>query len=113
MQNKEFLSFFLSSTRQILKQIKKLNNGSSLGPNEGYVSCYKYGGQFILDTLTDICSQMMDEIDSPGMSREAWIAPVWRGPNKILAVNYRPNATTQQFLKYFEGVNNIFLLNVT
>ena len=47
---------------------------------------------------------MKDTGYSPQMLREAWIAPVWKGINKLLAVNYRPIALTNIFSKIFEGV---------
>ena len=88
----------------ILKQINKLNNKGSPGPDGVVARCYKYGEEFILDTLIDIYNHMRDECYSPQKSREAWISPVWKGVDKMKAENYRPIALTNIFSKIFEGV---------
>ena len=69
----------------ILKQINKLNNKGSPGPDGVVARCYKYGEEFILDALIDIYNQMRDECYSPQKSREAWISPVWKGVDKMKA----------------------------
>ena len=88
----------------IIKQIKKLINNSSPGPDGVSLLCYKNGGEFILDALIDIYNHIRERGYSPQKSREAWISPIWKGINKLLAVNYRPIALTNIFSKFFEGV---------
>ena len=89
---------------KIKKQIAKLKNGTSSGPDGILGELYKNGGEYILDGLVDIYTQMWEESYSPQQSREAWIAPVWKGENKLLPVNYRPIALTNQISKIFEGI---------
>ena len=81
---------------KIMKHINKLNNNSSPGPDGISSLCYKKGGQIILDSLIDIYTQMYNESYSPNNSREVWVVPVWKGSSKLLCVNYRPIALSNQ-----------------
>ena len=58
---------------KIRKQISKLKNSSSTGPDGVISECFKYGGQFVLEALNDIFNQMSDEGYSPECTRENWI----------------------------------------
>ena len=81
-----------------------MNNKGSPGPDGVIAKCYKYGEEFVLDALIDIFNHMRDDGYSPQQAREAWISPIWKGVEKMLAVNYRPIALTNIFSKIFEGV---------
>ena len=105
------MSDIIFDSESISKQIKKLKNGKSAGPDGVMNECYKHGGKIISDALEDIYSQMWRESYSPQQTREAWIAPCWKGDNKMLPVNYRPIALTNGLSKIFEGIIREAIIN--
>ena len=92
------------SKEKIKKQISKLKNCCSSGPDGICSRCYKFGGELLLDALSDIYQRMWEEEYSPQQTREAWISPIWKGDNKLLPANYRPIALSNHLSKIFEGI---------
>ena len=84
----EDMNDFVFTEENIRKNIMKLKNSKSPGPDGIIAECYKYGSNFIIDALIDIFCQMKDEGYSPCMSREAWISPTWKGK-----ISYYPKIT--------------------
>ena len=76
------------------KQISKLNSACSTGPDGIETKCFKEGGDFMIEALIDIYTQMYEEGYSPQCTRDAWINPSRKGKNKMLPENYRPIALT-------------------
>ena len=68
--------------------VKKLNNNSSSSPDGVSTQCIKCGGDYILDTLEDIYNLMREKGYSPLKFRQAWIAPAWKGQDRLKVVNY-------------------------
>ena len=101
----------LFTEENISKNIMRLKNSSSPGPDCIISECYKYGGSYMKDALIDIFSQMYDEGYSPYKSRLAWISPTWKGKSKLDPANYRPIALTNNLSKIFEGVIREHILN--
>ena len=91
-------------TKNILKYIKKLCGSSGTGQDGITPQCIKYGGQFLMDALVDIYSDMWTQGYSPNQMRQAWISPTWKDTDKLLTSSYRPIALTNHLSKIFEGV---------
>ena len=74
---------FYFTEENIRKNIMKLKNSKSPGPDGIIAECYKYGSNFTIDALIDIFSQMKEEGYSPNMSRMVWISLIWKAKNKL------------------------------
>ena len=47
---------------------------------------------------------MREKCYSPVQFRQAWIAPAWKGQDRLQAVNYRPIALTNHLSKIYESI---------
>lgn len=84
--------------------VNRMKNNAAPGPDGAISPCYKHGGEFMKEALSDIYSLSLDQGIAPLDTKEAWINPVWKGQDKTDPSNYRPIALTNQFSKGIETI---------
>ena len=98
------LSTVLFSRDKIAVAVSSLSSSASPGPDGVFIDCLKWGGDFVLDALTDIFTDSMELGSVDQSMKQAFVTPIWKGGNRTLPASYRPVALTTHLSKIMERV---------
>ena len=84
--------------------IAALSNKASPGPDGIPTTCYKYGGNILVEFLVLLFKESLASGTVPPGLKEALISPIFKGGVRAIPASYRPVALTPHLSKILERV---------